>query len=91
MPARNRDLLFDQVDVVEQPFAGRGQAPVGLCRRSEQAAGAVEHLLVVTEPAEQAIDVRLRAEAMAARQLSAMALHVLGTEQLLAQRLLARR
>ena len=41
------DLLFDQVEIVEQPFAGRRDAPVRFDGRGQKMAGFTQHLFVI--------------------------------------------
>ena len=80
------DLLFDQVKIVEQPFAGRGDAAVCLDRRAEQVAGVAQNHFVFSQPREQLIGRAPVAQAVHAGQIPAVLLHLVGAEQLRAQR-----
>ena len=55
VPLGRADLLFDQVEVVEQPFAGRRDPAVRRDRRGQQVAGFEQDALVLGQPREQLV------------------------------------
>ena len=59
MPAGHLDLLFDQVEIVEQPFGRVGDAP-GLVHGLSRAVVGSENLLIFTQPREQSVGAPLR-------------------------------
>jgi hypothetical protein len=63
---------------------------MGLRGGGEQGAGVVDDVLVVAEPAKQAVGIGPPAQLVRARQQPPVPLHVLGAEQLRAHRRLAR-
>ena len=79
-------LFLDEVEVVEQPLAGRRDTLLLLGALCQQRAGFGEHLLVVAEPAQQAIAAAPVRQLMPGSQVPAMLFHFLGGEQLRAQR-----
>src|SRR5512141_3014500 len=81
MPAGQVDLFFDQVNVVEQPFASRREMALGLHRVLEQGAGAIQDLLVVDQALKQPIGRGLHADDMRPREHPALAFHLFGGEQ----------
>jgi hypothetical protein len=89
-------LLFDQVEIVEQPFAGRRERLAGGGGRLQQLAGRHQNAFVIRQALEQPVAARTQAAArpqlVRARQGLAMALHLLRAVQRGAQRgLLGRR
>ncbi len=86
MPPRGADLLFDQVEVIEQPFAGRGDAAALLHRRHLQAGGADQHALVLHQALEQPVAALLARKPVRFRQRAPVPVHLVGAEQLRAQR-----
>ena len=62
MPLGEADLLFDQVDVVEQPFGRRRQMALGLHRGLEHRPGAIQHAPVVEQALQQTIGRGLQAD-----------------------------
>ena len=81
------DLLFDQVEVVEQPFPGRRNRALRLDRCSEQIEGTDQDAFVLRQPREEPVRNAFQSQTVRARQGLAMALHLLAAEQLRAQRL----
>ena len=59
MPAGHLDLLFDQVEIVEQPFGRVGDAP-GLVHGLSRAVVGSEHLFILIQPREQTVGAPLR-------------------------------
>ena len=84
--SRRADLLLDQVEIVEQPFAGRRDRLLRLDRPGQQRAGIGQHGLVLGEAWEQEIATPLRPEHVRGRKRRAVLLHLLGTEELGAKR-----
>ena len=85
VPFGGADLLFDQVEVIEQPLAGRRDAVAGGSRRFQQIAGADQDRFVVAQPREQPVARACRAPPVRPRQGSAVLLHLVGAVQLRAQ------
>ncbi|MDE1927316.1 MAG: hypothetical protein KGL18_08655 [Burkholderiales bacterium] len=79
-------LLLDEVEVVEQPFAGGRDAALLVGAAGELGAGVGQHLLVVAEPAQQPVPRAQRRQLVAGGELPAMLLHLVGGEQLRTQR-----
>jgi hypothetical protein len=75
-------LLFDQVKIVEQPFARRRNRLAGRERRLQQLAGRHQDAFVGRQALEQPVAARTqpapRPQLVRARQRLAMALHLLG-------------
>jgi hypothetical protein len=80
-------FFFDQVEVVEQPFAGRRHAAL-LGALRQQRAHADQGLLVRGEPGQQAVAAWCSGQFVLGREMPAVVLHLLGREQLRAQRLI---
>jgi hypothetical protein len=79
-------LLLDEVEVVEQPFARRRDAPLAFGAAREQGADLDQRLLVAGQPAQQPVRAARRAGAVAGGDAGAVLLHLLGGEQPGAQR-----
>ncbi|MNV55090.1 hypothetical protein D3C71_1473140 [compost metagenome] len=89
VPLGQPDLFFDQVEIVQQPFVGRGDLAALLHRLDQQRAGLGQQRLVFRQPGQQVV---LRAEGtqgMFLRQRQAVGFHLLRIEQFRAQRRLA--
>jgi hypothetical protein len=86
MPLGGAYLLFDQIEVIEQPFARRRNPALGLACRRQQLVGLQQYAFVLGQAREQLIRTPLRAQAVRARQGLAMLLHLIGAEQLRPQR-----
>jgi hypothetical protein len=41
------DLLFDQIEIVQQPFASRRDTPVGSYGRGQKLTGFIQYLFVI--------------------------------------------
>ena len=54
-PPDGADLLFDQVEIVEQPFGGRLDAAALIGRRRHEIVGLDQHTLVFVEPRQELI------------------------------------
>ena len=91
MAACDADLLFDEIDIVEQPFIRRGQAVVLLRHLAQQVAGTLDQFLVLAQAFQQQVRSRRRPDAVATRERLAMPLHLFGAEQACAQRRLVGR
>ncbi len=85
VPLGGADLLFDQVEVIEQPLAGWRDALAG-GRRLQNVAGADEDRFVAGQPREQPVARVSRAQRVRPRKGPAVLLHLVGAEQLRAQR-----
>ena len=86
MPLRGADLLFDQVEIVEQPFARRRDAPIRPHRRGQQIAGVAQHHLVRGEPGKELVRPAAMRQLVRGCQRPPVLLHLLGAEELGAQR-----
>ena len=86
VPAGDADLLLDQVEVVQQPFGRRRDPALAPGRLGQPLAAVGDDRLVVGQPAEQQIHAGAFAQAVLASQLAAVLFHLLGIEQLRAQR-----
>ena len=84
------NLLFDQVEIVEQPFPGRRDRLAGGERRLQQLAGRHQDAFVLGQALEQPVAARTQAaprpQLVRARQGLAMALHLVGAVERRAQR-----
>ena len=90
MQPRQADLLLDQIKVIQQPFASRGDAPALGLRAGHQIVGLNENLFVVRQPQQQPIRPVFRVDPMLSRQRDSMPAQLLAAEQLGAQGRLAR-
>ncbi len=86
MPARQPDLFLDQVEIVQQPFAGRRHPPLAPTGLGQAIAGVRKHRLVVGQPGQQQVGAGTCGDPVLAREGLAVALHLLGAEQFRAQR-----
>ena len=78
-------LLFDQVEIIQQPLGGGGGSLAGERRGGHGLATAGQYSGVLGQSLQQGVGGRMRAEAMLMRKFGAMVGHLLGTEQLGAQ------
>jgi hypothetical protein len=74
---REPDLLFDQVEVVEQPFGRRRDPALALHRLRDQGLRLLQDLLVLAEPGQQQIGPRLLVELVPFGQRSGVLLESL--------------
>ena len=88
VPLGGANLIFDEVEIVEQPFPGRRNSLIRRNRRCQLIADADQYAFIRGQPGQQMIGSASRSEPVQARQHLAMLLHLLGTEELRAQRLL---
>ena len=86
MPSGGADLLFDQVEVIEQPFPGRCNPAVCLDRLGQQVPDAKQDLFVLSQPRQQQIRGASRTQWVRTRQVLAVLFHLIGAEQLRSQR-----
>jgi hypothetical protein len=90
MPLGGADLLFDEVEVVEQPFPGRGDPAVLGDRRGQQPAHTDQGAFVGRQARQQAGPRRALGQRVCdSGENPAVLLHLIGAEQLRAQRCLA--
>ena len=87
MPSRDRDLLLDQVDIVEQPIACRGDPPLRMRRCGQQRAGLIQRALIVGQALQQPFGLTLLAVLMAASQTAPVFFQLFRTEQGRTQRI----
>ena len=75
------DLLFDQIEIIQQPFGG-GCSPLAGKRRDRHGlAAARQYPGVLGQSLQQGVRGGVRAESMLMRELDTMVRHLLGTEQ----------
>ena len=86
MPLGGADLLFDQVEIVEQPLAGRADAMIRRHRGGQSLADADQGGFIRGEARQELVALMSRRQAMHRRERLAVPLHLVGTEQLRAQR-----
>jgi hypothetical protein len=86
VPPGRADLFLDQVEVVEQPFARRRDAQPRPDGRRQHVERADQHAFVLVEPVEQSRARPRRAQGVNAGEGPAVLLHLVGAEQLGAQR-----
>jgi hypothetical protein len=89
MAPSHLNLLFDQVEVIEQPFGGGSDAPAWIYGEGCAVEGA-EALLVFGQSSQQAGGSALSDDLVVRRQGPGMARQLLNAEQLGPQRRLAR-
>ena len=80
------DLLFDEIEVVEQPFPGGRDAVVRCDGCRQPAAGLDQHALVRGQPRQQLIRHASLDQAVGGRQPHAVLFHLIRAEQLRPQR-----
>ena len=76
------DLLFDEIEVVEEPFRGRRDPALGGDRRRQQVAYVDQHDLVCCQPRQELVRRAPRSELVRGRKGPPMLLHLIGAEQL---------
>src|SRR5437868_953381 len=86
MPLGRANLFFDQIEIVEQPFAGGRDPAVRLDCCGQQIAGADQHAFVRRQTREQLIASAIGGQLMRRGEQPAMLLHLLGAEELRAKR-----
>ena len=86
MPLGGANLLFDQIEVVEQPLAGGGDLATGADGLGHQAVDTDQYAFVLREAREQLVGSMPRAEFVLSGQRAAVLLHLLGAEQFRTQR-----
>jgi hypothetical protein len=80
------DLLFNKVEIVEEPFAGGGNAPVVFCCCRQKVKGLVQYLFIVCQPRQELVRRASPGDHVNGGKAFAMLLHLLFAEQLRAQR-----
>src|SRR6476620_445203 len=80
------NLLFDQVEVIEEPFPGRGDTAFRPDCSGQKFAGADEEVFVFSQPREKFVFGGFPAQFMRGGERLAMLLHLVGAEQLRTQR-----
>src|ERR1041384_4458463 len=89
MSLGHANLLFDEIEVIEQPFAGRRNPAGRLHRLCQQIADSDQDVFILCQPAQQLIRSLLRTQAMQTGQDLAVLLHLINAEELRTQRWLA--
>ena len=85
MSSGRANLLFDEIEVVEQPLPRRDDATVSLQSGGQQTARFNQDLFIVRKSREQSIGRPLPCQRVCRRKGFPMLLHLLGAEQLGAQ------
>src|SRR5690242_8051274 len=85
MAARHLDLLFKQVEVVEEPLGGMGYAPGLTCRLGRTVVGS-QNLFVLIEPRQQSVRTWTRDEMVMLSQRSGVPHQLLHPKELGPQR-----
>ena len=80
------DLLFDQIEVIEQPFAGRRDLLIRFYRRCEPAADADQDRFIRRQTRQKLLPQCYLRQLVHGRETLAMLFHLTGAEQLRAQR-----
>ena len=81
-------LFLDEVEVVEQPFAGRRDAANRIGAAREQRTTVCDDPFVVAEPGQQVVTAASSSQLVPGCQVAAVLLHLLGREELGTQRCL---
>ena len=89
MPPGQLNLLFDQVEVVEKPFGGGGDAPAWIYGQGRAIEGS-EDVLVLAQPGQQTVGTPPGDHLVTGRESLGMARQLFDAEQLGPQRRLAR-
>jgi hypothetical protein len=74
------DLLFDQIEIVQQPFAGGRNAPVCFCRSRQKITGFPQYLFVVSQSRQKLVWHASTGDRVRGRQAFTMLFHLLSTE-----------
>ena len=86
MPLGRTNLFFDQIEVIEEPFPGWRDTAFFLNGSSQKLAGFDEEVFIFSQPREKLVLSAFLAQLMRAGKRLAMLLHLVGAEQLQAQR-----
>jgi hypothetical protein len=86
MSLGHANLFFNQVEVIQQPFAGRRNAPVRLDRFCDEGANVNQDRFILGQPRQEMIRRVSRTQRVPSRERLAMLLHLFGTEQVGTQR-----
>ena len=86
MPPGSANLLFDEIEIVEQPFPRRDDAAIGRQRLGQQPASFDQDSFVVGESCQQAIGGPARRQLVRGGQEPPVLLHLVVAEQFGAQR-----
>ena len=81
MPSCQADLLFDQIEVVEQPGFGRHDPLSGRCCGGDDVVGRQQNLRIVRQPRQQPVRPRTRIDSILTRQRDRVTLQLLDAEQ----------
>ncbi len=85
MPLGRADLLFDQIEIVEQPLRSGRNAIIRRDRRGQQVAHFHQDCFVLREPGQQAVGSASRRHPVRGGQALAVLFHPIGAEQLRSQ------
>ena len=86
VPLGGANLLFDQIEIIEQPFPGRRDAAALRDRLGQLAAHSDQGTLVRCQPRQQPVRRAPRRQLVRGRKRLAMQLHLVGAEQLASER-----
>ncbi len=81
MPTGSANLFLNEIEIVEEPFASRGNAPAFLDGFGKQAVRRDQNPLVFGEAKKKLFGVARRTELVGAGQDLAILLHLLGVEK----------
>jgi hypothetical protein len=81
VPPRGPDLLFDEIEVVEQPLTGGLDSLPGLDRRTQQLEGLRQDRLILAQPSQKQIGPVSWTGLMRGREGTPVALHLIAAEQ----------
>ena len=86
MPLGGADLLFNQIEVVEQPFRRRGHPAIGGDGRGQQPAHVDQSALVGCQASQKVVRTMPVRQLVRRSKSLAMLFHLVGAEQLRSQR-----
>jgi hypothetical protein len=82
------DLIFDEIEVVQQPFCRRGDPSLARHGGGHQMVGLDQDLLVLVQPRNQLVSAALGRDLVSGRQLGGMPRQLIDAEELRPERLL---
>ncbi len=86
VPLGGTDLLFDEIEIVEQPFPGRRDPAVLRDHRRQQRAHSDQRAFVRCQPRQELVGRAPRSQHVRGRESLSVLLHLLGAEQLGSER-----
>ena len=86
MSLGHTNLLFDEIEIIEQPFAGRRNPAGRLHRLRQQIADSDQDVFILRQPAQKLVRSLPWTQPVQAGQDLAVLLHLIGAEELRTQR-----